>query len=258
MSPRKLIRQARPEPKQEPISGKERGDLNRIIKARAKALKIGIDQRKADQLAEVERQINARYAEQRAAFREVEAKARALVAEFNTKIIRPLYDPLVGDHPEWGGFAALITDDPPDLERALMRKRANLEVEAAAKSAFARLAQWEAQALEAVAITGIVSSEAHALLAEMASIETLMPMVAIPATAEAVVTEMAMAEGKMPWLRRDDMYHEVASFRHGLDRHAAGWRRANALPAVASEVESAMERANALPEEDEDDLEEDG
>jgi hypothetical protein len=212
---------------------------------------MGIDQRKADQLAEVERQINAHYAEQRAAFKEVESRARALVLKFNAEIIQPLYDPLVGEHPEWGGCTVLITGEPPDLERALMRKRANLEVEAAAKSALNRLALWEADALEAVARTGIVSSEAQALLDQMATIETLMPTVAIPATAESVVTEMVTAEGKMPWrLPLSDADYAVRIERGHLDHHAAKWREANALPAAASDAYSAAEQAREFMEEE--------
>ncbi len=190
-----------------------------------KALKVGIEERRADQLAEVERQINARYAEQKAAFKEVDARAAALVAEFNQRIIGPLYAPLVGEHPEWGGFAGLETSSPPDLERQLLRKRTNLEIEAATKAAQSRLVRWEADALEAIARTGIVSSEAQALLDQMASIDMLMPTLALPPTAENVVTEMVTAEGKMPWVShkdRDDYWE--------LDDHASRWREATRFP----------------------------
>jgi hypothetical protein len=86
-----------------PISSCERADLRWIIKARSKVLKFGINEREADERAGVERQINARYAEQKALFDEADARARALVAEFNRTVLIPLYA-LVGDHPQWGGF----------------------------------------------------------------------------------------------------------------------------------------------------------
>jgi hypothetical protein len=240
MPERRLRRVGHRENESPPISVKERQELRTVIKARVKALNVGIEERRADQLAEVERQINARYAEQKAAFNEIHARARELVAQFNQEIIAPLYAPLVGEHREWGGFAGLETCSPPDLERQLMRKRANLEIEAATKAAQSRLVRWEADALEAVARTGIVSSEAQALLDQMASIDILMPTVALPSTAENVVTEMVTAEGKMPWVsqRNREDYWE-------LDDHATRWRRSNALPALPSAEDKYVSRLEA-------------
>ena len=219
-----------------PISAQERAEVRGVIRARVKALKMGIEERRADQMAEVERQINARYAEQKAAFKTVNEKAGGLVVEFN-KMIQEVYAPLVGDYPERGGFAALVPALPPDLERQLMRRRANLEIEAAAKTAYSRLVRWEADALEAVARTGIVSSEAQALLDQVATIDMLMPTVELPPTAQTVVTQMVTAEGKMPWVSYKDPNYELYSAGRDLNRHASEWRNSNALPAPSDEQE---------------------
>ena len=132
------------------ISQQERTELRGVIRARAKALKARIAERKADQQAEVERRINDHYVAQRAVYRLADQAAQKIVRQANEALLA-LYAPIVGDHPEWGGFAGLCTSNPPDLERELMRARATREVEAQAKGAEARLIYWEADALEVLA-----------------------------------------------------------------------------------------------------------
>jgi len=215
------------------ISQRERNELRSMIRARFKALRAGVEQRRADQLAEVERQINLRYAEQKRIYEAANRQATQMAAELNARL-RELFAPIVGDHPEHGACAVLSPGKGPDLNRKLMRARAPKEVDAAAKATLCRLADAEATALEAVARTAIESDEAHRVLAGIPTVEWLMPAVEIPAVAEATVAEMA--DGSMPW--RATQYLELGYDDMDWDErnHLRQWREAQAaLPPAAEE-----------------------
>lgn len=196
------------------VSQRERSELRSMIRARFKALRAGVEQRRTEQHADIERQINLRYQEQDEAYRQATAEAVRIVGQANLAI-NTLFAPVVGDHPEYGAFARLASSDPPDLGRSLIRKRAGLEVDATAKKALANLAAAEADALEAVARTAIESEDAQRLMATMPSLELLMPMVELPAAGADTVAEMA--DPLMPW-------RESYSARTRIE----GWKAAQA------------------------------
>jgi hypothetical protein len=195
--------------------------LRQAIKARAKALRADIDANCADQQAAVEREINVRYEEQKALYGQANSYGRGVVAEANARL-QKVYEPLVGDHPEWGGFAMFMPSQGPDLERQLMRARARKEVDAAAKQAEANLVRWEAKALEAVALLNL-GDEAKALLAEVADVSQIMPAVKIADVAAAVVEEMARTGDKVPYRGRGEEPYELRARRRELAQHARQW-----------------------------------
>lgn len=206
------------------VSQRERNELRSMIRARFKALRAGVEQRRSDQHAEIERQINARYDEQDRLYREAAAEAARIAARANAAMTE-VFAPIVGDRPEHGAYAVLMVGKLPDLGRTLIRERARREVDAAAKKALYELMVAEAGALEAVARTAIESDEAHQLMAEIPTIDMLMPMVELPSAAADTVADMA--DPLMPWR---DTWAEQG--------HALGWKKAQAALSAGTEDES--------------------
>ena len=127
----------------------ERADLQRVARMRAKVARGAIEVVKAQRLAEFERELQARYAVDDAAWSELTAAAKAQVQQTDEELARRCEE--LGIRPEFRprltlGWYSAGANGSRDRQ-AELRKLARLELEAAGKAARQRI---DAGELEAV------------------------------------------------------------------------------------------------------------
>lgn len=154
----------------------ERADLQRVARMRAKVARGAIEVVKAQRLAEFERELQARYAVDDAAWSELTAAAKAQVQQTDEELARRCEE--LGIRPEFRprltlGWYSAGANGSRDRQ-AELRKLARLELEAAGKAARQRIDAGELEAVTAIVAVGL-GAEARELLEAMPTPEQLMP-----------------------------------------------------------------------------------
>lgn len=166
---------------EKPMTKKDRDELIRVMKLRAKIAKDDVEARKAQIIAEGEAALARKFNERDAAFADLTTEARAYMNEVAQKIdaraaelgVPASFRPSTGMY--W--LSRGENDDPK--RRAEMRKVLQTRAEATAKAAKLEVDRWSADIQTAI-IAGGMTAEARTLLDRLPTAEALMPPLQLP------------------------------------------------------------------------------
>jgi hypothetical protein len=163
------------------MTGKERMELAKLLRLRAKVAKTSIETRQAELLADVERQLATIYKHDNAMWKDITAAAEAFVSEVDDKIaeicrtkgvpeeFRPsIY---VGWHGRGENAAA--------SRRTELRAVARTRIEADVQTAKHTIERITADSLTQLAAGGLTSGEAKRFLESMPGIDELVPLLKV-------------------------------------------------------------------------------
>jgi hypothetical protein len=159
------------------MSRKERDDLAKVVRLRAKVTKASLDTLAKDRCADVEAQLSAIHKADAVQWRAITAEADRVVKDANVAIahicdaegIRPEFRP--GLALSWHGRGANACAD----RRAELRKLAYARVEADRRAGHQLVDHWAAEQLTTLIAGALTSADAHAFLAALPAAETLLP-----------------------------------------------------------------------------------
>ncbi|MPZ47255.1 MAG: hypothetical protein GEV05_28615 [Betaproteobacteria bacterium] len=161
----------------------ERTELSRLVRLRAKVAKTDVDAMAAQRLANVERELAAKYGPQEQAWaalvRETERKVQAADAELEVRCqdlgIRGKFRPSLHFYWSSRGENAILQ------RRTELRRVAQAEIESRVRQAKATIDKVAAGQLTQLAAGALSSEEARAFLKSMPAIEQLLPAVVVAA-----------------------------------------------------------------------------
>jgi hypothetical protein len=160
------------------MTRRERDDLAKLIRQRAKVEKAGLTQRRAEMMAEFERQISAIYhwdddavwAEANAAAEKAVKDARAVIAERCRNLGIPQeFAPTIGF--AWYGRG----ENAVGQRRTELRRSAKARVDAMEAAAKTEIERASVDAQTQLLAGGLTSEAAKEYLANLPSLEALMP-----------------------------------------------------------------------------------
>lgn len=156
------------------ISKGERAELRSVVKGQFRVLRAEVDQRRAEMLDDVERQIMARYSDADQGWAAIEHEIHEACMEANRRINDALIN---GGYQVKNGTERMWVQTPniskPVADRQQLRRAATLRIESQVKDARLRLDREEADLLRALAVNAIESDEAREFLSKIPSIGEL-------------------------------------------------------------------------------------
>ena len=165
------------------MTRRDREDLQKIARMRAKVAKDGVAVREAELLADVEKQLAARYGSNHEAWAEITADAEARIAEADREIAKRCRD--LGIREEFRPRLNLYwlgRGENGDRERrAELRKIAQTQIAAAGRRTKASIDIKVTEVLTALIAGGLESAEARDYLESIPSAAELMPPIQIAA-----------------------------------------------------------------------------
>jgi len=191
------------------MTRKERDDLAKVVRLRAKVTKASLDTLAKDRLADVEAQLSVIHKADAAQWRQVTADADRFVKDSNVQIaqICDAHSVRAEFRPQlvlsWYGRGANASAD----RRAELRKLACARIDADRKAGHQLVEQWAADKLTALIAGALSSAEATAFLAALPSPETLLPPVRLTPELDAASLPGAPAHPR----RDDDDRHCLSS-----------------------------------------------
>jgi type II secretory pathway predicted ATPase ExeA len=159
------------------ITKAERAELRSVVRQQFKVLRDEVDQREAELVADIERQIADDWSERDEQVDVVKEEAQRLADEAN----RALRE-FVKAHPERGDLS-VYGFTPPEVrhrqeaaqQRHRLRAAAVADLKARVGAAHVKLGRQEADLLRTLAVGALESDEARAFLSEIPSVAELVP-----------------------------------------------------------------------------------
>lgn len=161
----------------------ERTELRRVVRQQFKVLRAEVEQRKAELIADLEEQVEERYADEDKAWADAAHLAHEAIMEANRKV-NDAYREVVGEqHVERQYVRGMLPDRPTGRQRA-MKRVAAARVEEQVKGALLRLDRQEADLHKKLAIGALESEEAREFLEAIPTVGELVPSARLAELAE--------------------------------------------------------------------------
>jgi hypothetical protein len=175
-----------PAPNQRPegravIPKSEREELARVVRLRMRVAKAAVATRQAELLADVEKQLSAKYKFGDEVWAHITQRAEEAVAEADQEIARICREMGVPENfrPSLGLHWYDRGENAAAERRAELRRLAQRKVAAAAAAAVTAIEAKGAEVLTTLIAGGLQSAEARAFLASIPAAEQLMPQLAL-------------------------------------------------------------------------------
>jgi hypothetical protein len=163
------------------MTRRDRDDLAKVARLRAKVAKDGVAQREAELRADVEEQLSARYKASDAAWSEITKQAKEAVDLADQEIARICRERGVPE--EFRPYLSLgwynRGENAEASRRAELRKLAQTRIAAAGRQAKTAIEAKTAEVLTQLIAGGLESSEARVFLESIPTAQQLMPPVTI-------------------------------------------------------------------------------
>jgi hypothetical protein len=160
------------------MTKRERDELGKILKGRARVAPRVVDQRAAELLADVEQQLATKYKIDDGAWRDLTATADQVVKEADAELAGRCRDLGIPEafRPELNLHWYSRGENADGKRRAELRRVAQTRIQALATQARTTIETKALDGLTLLAQGALASEEAKAFLAAMPSIDALMPM----------------------------------------------------------------------------------
>lgn len=157
----------------------ERSDLASLAKERARVAKLGVEQRKAEHLADVEAQLAARYSFNDDRWADLTKTAEAAVNAADEVVAERCREIGIPEQfrPSIGVSWYSRGENASRERRAELRRVAASTLDAAAKRAKFAIDQTKVEVLTSLTASGLRTEEAAAFLQSMPTVEELMPAI---------------------------------------------------------------------------------
>ena len=173
------------------MTRRDREELGKVIRLRARVAKAGLITLAADRKADVERQLSAIYKADAKEWREITAEADRVVATAQAAVaricdergIRQEFQPSLALH--WCGRG----ENAVASRRGELRKLADARIDADLKAGCQCLEAWTAEKLTALLAGGLTSADAHHFLESLPSPEALLPAIRLTPELDSGITE---------------------------------------------------------------------
>jgi hypothetical protein len=169
------------------ITKAERTELRSMVRTQFRVLRAEMIQRQAELLADVDEQINQRFADVDKAWADAAHLAQEAVLAAN-RAVNDAYRDLMGDTHVERMYVRAELPAKPARERIGLRQAASSRLNAQVQGALLRLERQEADLLRTLTIGALESDEAHAFLLSIPTVSELVPAARL-AELEASLTE---------------------------------------------------------------------
>lgn len=153
----------------------ERDELRRLIRARFKVLRSDVEQRKAELLVELDREIDARLAGEEKRWRDSMMLIDEAIREANRKV-NDVYRSLI---PEWQEYELVARSrhvlSPSMKKRGELRNAGQHQIDAKVKAALLELERREVELLSDLATSALESAEARQFMGRIPTVSELVP-----------------------------------------------------------------------------------
>lgn len=156
------------------ISKGERAELRSVVKGQFRVLRGEVEQREAEMLDDVERQIAAKFSDADQGWAAIEHEIHEACMEANRRINDALIN---GGYQVKNGTERMWVQTPtirkPEGDKTQLRRAAHARISSQVKAARLRLDRDEADLLRALAVNAIESEEARDFLSKIPSVGEL-------------------------------------------------------------------------------------
>lgn len=154
------------------ITKAERAELRSIVRHQFKVLRAEVEQRELELIADLDGQIQTRFADEDQAWGVASHKANEALLEAN-RIVNDVYRELLGDSHVERMYVGARTPEQPKGHRVLLRREGVERIRAQVAAAILRLDRQEADLLRTLSVGALESEEVHAFLTSIPSVGDL-------------------------------------------------------------------------------------
>lgn len=156
------------------ITKTERAELRSLVRQQMKVLRSEVLLRAKELTADVDLQLEQRYADDDKAWADATFLAEEAVREANRRVNDAFRELTGAAHLEYA-YVDWRQPNKPNRERAMLRQTATSRIQAQVTAALVRIDRQEADLLRDLSVGALESAEAHAFLAAIPAVSELVP-----------------------------------------------------------------------------------